>query len=188
MAKRPPLVYKDYHPIKPGDPGYTQAKKNARWYYSPSENKELNLREFQTAARGVKYPEFVKQRKKRGVRPKKYKTKKVKEREEQEQKRIRAKIKKSPKQKRQEIVTRVVEEADLRTTLINRSEYLKQSYAAGISNGELTFEELNNEDIANFWNAYHEVFYEEAKDYDYYAEFFDVDIEYFDEVEYGITP
>jgi len=50
MAKQPTLHYKDYRKIRAGDPGYTPEKKRAKRYFSPTEQRELPVRQFQRLA------------------------------------------------------------------------------------------------------------------------------------------
>jgi len=183
MANR--LSYKDYRRIRPGDYGYTPEKEKAKNYYSPTSQDIISTRQYQKGARGQTYTEFVKERVSKGIKPKQYRSKSVREREKRQEE--LSKTNRGKYQVRQEKKYQAAQAEDAKKDrLQGRADYLQRKYLKKL--GVKSFNDLSNDEIGIFWDNYHELFYDRDTDYSYYADFFDVDLEYFDEVEYGITP
>lgn len=165
-----PLVYKDYRPIRRGDIGWTPERQKARNYYSPSQRSIIPLRQFQKLARGVSYPEYVRQRERRGIPQKKYR-------------RVKPKIIAPPgKRKGVDYQKRV---SQLQDAFARR---LSEDYDI-----ELTWDELPDFDKTIFWIKYHDLVDRfvpptigEVRDefYDY----FDIEYDQYGDLDYGETP
>lgn len=172
------LQYKDYRPIREGDVGYSDIRKKARWYYSPSTHTSITYRQYVTLSRGMSYERYAQEKQKKGVIKKQYRPRKGK---------VTGGVIQKPEKPLSE--KKRYYKGVKRSKYIERALILKDAYA---HKKGTRFEDLSDLDKTIFWEVYHSLVddhmptlaeYEED-----YADFFDLQYEEIEDLSYGTTP
>lgn len=190
------LEYRDFRPIREGDAEYTVERSKARWYFSPSSNTAITYYRFVTASKGgISYKKLAKQREKEGIEKKRYRPRKSKTISKKSTKKRQAPKKHIAKKgqrgatKKELAIGRAKSEARDRLLILKGAFAKRNSEFRG---RDETWDDMTNNDQTLFWEMYHELVYHgkpgEDEFSNYYENFFDMEYDEVEDLEFGETP